>query len=109
MIEGVDSQPKWMSHIAYEQHGLVGVEVKSRQHKTNYPCAAVVQGNEAQETLCEEARHLPTSADIFFPSTPIFAFMTVKGRIATQAPNSAIREMVRGEAGRECGKVLVQG
>ena len=40
-------RPMWMSRIAYNQHGLVCVDVKSHQTNSSYPYPAIAQATES--------------------------------------------------------------
>ena len=44
--------PRWMSRIAFEKDGLVGVDIKSHQDDSAFPYPVIKEGNDAQDLNC---------------------------------------------------------
>ena len=68
MVLDPDPKPKRMSRISFDQHGLVGVDVKSHQTSTLIPYPVITAGNEEQDTYCKGANVRHSPPDILFPS-----------------------------------------
>ena len=44
MVLDPDPKPKWMSRISFDQHGLVGVDLKSHRTSTAIPYPVITEG-----------------------------------------------------------------
>ena len=97
------------SRLAWVHSGVVGVDVKSHQDGADVPFAAIVQGNEAQDKLCDEVRSIPRPADVRRPSGGFFAGLSIGGFAVTSPPAKAIRGLMRDQAVQEWRKRAVQG
>ena len=77
-------------------------DVKSHQDRVPpgppVPAPAVVQGNEAQDQLCDSARALPPPNDVSIPSGGFLAFLVIGGKAVTQAAPKAVRTLAREQA-----------
>ena len=67
--------PRWMSKIAFEQDGLVGVDIKSHQVNSAIPYPVIKEGNDAQDANCLSVTTSPKPPDICLPSGGPFAFL----------------------------------
>ena len=95
--------------IACHEFGFVGVDVKSHQQGEQIPHPAIVQGNEAQDEHCGEARTLRRPADVAIPSGGFFAFLSVEGRMVTSPAATALRRILREQAAGKWASRPVQG
>ena len=57
-----------LSELAFQEHGLIGVDVKSHQTTTTIPYPAIVQGNEAQDNYCTSVYRNAQPPDIHLPT-----------------------------------------
>ena len=55
MVLDPDPKPKWMSRISFDQHSLVGVDVKRHQTSKAIPYPVITDGNEEQDTCYKGA------------------------------------------------------
>ena len=76
----------------------MGVDVKSHQDGLQVPCAAVVQGNEAQDDFCDEARRQRQPLDVHIPSCGFYAFFSIEGFAVTSPLATAIKKVLREQA-----------
>ena len=98
-----------LSRIAYEHHGLVGVDVKSHQLHTVVPKPVIARGNEHVDAGSEEAKRLPQPDEVWMPTGGFFAFMMVRGRMVTCGARTAVRTTMREQALEEWRLRRVQG
>ena len=105
---GSDVQ-KWFCRLPFCRAGMVGVDVKSHQEDDPCPHQAIVQGNEVQNTVCDDARRFPVASDIHVPAGSFLVFWTRAGRYVTRAPEVAIREAMREQALQRWRGKPVQG
>ena len=96
VVPGED--PKWMSKIAFENHGLVGLDVKSHQEDTSYPYPVITEGNDAQDRYCCSVNANPKPPDVWLPSGGPFAFLCKDGRMVTRTPNLFVRGLLRSKS-----------
>lgn len=100
---------RWMSQVLFDDFGLVGLHVKSHQDGVPIPFAVIVQGNEAQDQGCAEARQQRSPCDVWLPTGGFFAHITVAGRMVTQSIPVAVRFCMREQAYTEWTSKPVQG
>ena len=74
-----------MSRIAFEQDGLVGVDIKSHQEDSAFPYPVIKEGNDAQDLNCSSVITSPKPPDVFLPSGGPFAFLCRDGRMVTRS------------------------
>ena len=81
----------------------MGVDVRSHQDGPPIPFSAVVQGNEAVDSLCDMARALRCPSDVHIPTGGQMAFFTFGGRMVTQPCKKLIRSLLRHSRLRKLG------
>ena len=57
-----------LCHIAYSEHGLVGIDISSHQGSNTDTIRALVEGNERQDAGCTQARPCNLPHDVWWPS-----------------------------------------
>lgn len=102
-------KPKWLSKIAFQASGVVGVDIKSHQGDMQLPNAACVHGNHTQDVMCDSVRGNPRPAGVRLPSGGTFCFITRDGHMVTRAIADANRVRLREEATRKWVGRAVQG
>ena len=83
----VDGRPKQFSRVSFVSHGLVGVHVKSHQASSAHPHLSITQGNAVQDQGCRDARSLPRTPDIRYPSGGPWAFFFCVSRASDHFPH----------------------
>ena len=101
--------PKWMSKIAFEKDGLVGVDIKSHQVNTAIPYPVIKEGNDAQDANCLSVSTSPIPPDICLPSGGPFAFLCRDGRMVTRTPHAFVRSLLRAQSSWEMAVMPTQG
>ena len=104
-----DEKPKWMIKKSFEQHGLIGVDVKSHQTNTTVAYLAITKGNDSQDRNCEDIRHSPTIDDIQIPSGGPFVFLIREGCMVSGATNKFVRGLLRQQSLTELTTKHVNG
>ena len=84
--------------MAYEQDGILGVDIKSHQEGAGLPFPAVAAGNEAMDSACTSFYNAPSRDHVFLPSGGLFAFIVLEGRMVTGKATEAIRALLRQQA-----------
>ena len=95
--------------IAYEGPGLIGVDIKSHQVDSAFPCHSIVQGNAAVDDLCAHAATSQGRPDVRIPAGGAFAYVTCRGFRVTAPVSVHIRSLLREQAGRAAASRPVQG
>ena len=98
-----------MVQVAFDEHGLVGVDVKSHQQGDPCPYPVIIEGNEQQDEGCRQARLRPQPPDIFLPAGSLFAFLVWEGRMITTTTREAVRRQLRLQACQQWKLRRVQG
>ena len=88
---------------------VVGVDIKSHQTGTPVPLEAVVAGNVAQDTACDEVRRDARPQDVLIPSGGFFAFAVFSGRMVTGPISGMVRDSLRRQAEVGWRQRVVQG
>ena len=99
----------WLSRLAYNKHGVVGVDVKSHQRSTAIPHPAVVEGNEVQDRACSDSLRGVQPPGVRLPSGGTFAFLTYRGRMVMSAPRVFVRQLLRDQSAQAALLRPVQG
>ena len=107
VVPGQD--PKWMSKIAFENHGLVGLDVKSHQEDTSYPYPVITEGNDAQDRYCCSVNANPKPPDVWLLSCGPFAFLCKDGRMVTRTPSLFVRGLLRSQSSAAMATKSTQG
>ena len=95
--------------MSFDQHGLVGVDVKSHQTSTAFPYPVITEGNEEQDTYCKGANVRDRPRDILLPSGGPLVFLCKDGRMVTTIPNKFTRNLLRHQSIALMATKLTQG
>ncbi|CAE7343083.1 unnamed protein product [Symbiodinium sp. CCMP2592] len=98
-----------LCRIAFAEHGLVGIDVKSHQTDSPIPNSFIVQGNESQDTQCGEACNLPCPADVWWPSGGPAFQLSFEGKAISNPSRAFFRRLLRTEAVAKWKQRTVQG
>ncbi|CAE7809936.1 unnamed protein product, partial [Symbiodinium necroappetens] len=87
-----------LCRIAFAEHGLVGVDVKSHQQGVPLPNPFIVQGNVRQDEQCSAACHLPCPSDVWWPSGGPAFQLSHLGKAVSVPCRDFLRNLLRAEA-----------
>ena len=95
--------------IAFAEHGLVGVDVKSHQQDVPLPNPFIVQGNVRQDEQCSAACHLHCPSDVWWPSGGPAFQLSHLGKAVSDPCRDFLRTLLRAEATAKWQLRAVQG
>ena len=79
-----DGRERKLCHMAYCDHGMVGIDISSHQGPDTRTIPVLVEGNARQDAGCTQARSCALPEDVWWPSGGLAFQLSYQGRAVTR-------------------------